>query len=374
MRVIIIGAGLGGLTLAQGLLAEGIDFDLYERDGDAEARFQGYRIGLGDEGLEGLRSCLPTRLHPLLEAISGEVSGDGRRVDIHLNELGRQAAQYEGKMFDRHVLRHLLLAGLGDRVHFGKQLTAYEVLPDGTVLARFIDGTSSTADLMVGADGMGSTVRRQLVPGVEPIDLGIHGGIGRTPLTDQMLALVPGWSTMVQGTDVQLYLGKMVFQQDPAIAAAELAPDVYLPSARSYLRWVLLVPPGAQYEFPSIEADPTVAVKILLDVMKDWHPDLRAVLEQADPRNSGIGPLKDAGPVAPWQTGPVTLLGDAAHPLPPGGNGATLALQDAAQLRDKLLAPDLFPAVADYERALRARAAEARGDADVAIDRINGES
>lgn len=374
MRVIIIGAGLGGLTLAQGLLAEGIDFDLYERDNDAEARFQGYRIGLGDEGLEGLRACLPQRLHSLLEAISGEVSGDGRAVDIHLNELGRQAPQYEGKMFDRHVLRHLLLAGLGDRVHFGKHLAAYEVQPDNTVLARFTDGTSSAADLLVGADGMGSTVRRQLVPGVELVDLGIHGGIGRTLLTDQMHALVPGWSTMVQGPDVQLYLGKMLFRQDPEVAAAELAPDVHLPSARSYLRWVMLVPPGAQLDFPSFEADPAIALKAILDLMQDWHPDLRAILEQADPRNSGIGPLKDTGPITPWQLGPVTLLGDAAHPLPPGGNGATMALQDAAQLRDILLEPDLLPALADYETAMRARAAEARGDADVAINRINGEN
>lgn len=374
MRVIVIGAGLGGLALAQGLLASGIDFDLYERDTQAEERFQGYRIGLGDEGLAGLRSCLPPRLHALLEAISGEVSGDGRLVDTDLNELGRQPAQYEGKMFDRHVLRQLLLAGLGEHVHFDKQLAAYEVRPDHTVVARFTDGTSTTGDLLVGADGMGSTVRRQLVPGVEPIDLGIHGGIGRTPLTEQMQALVPGWSTMVQGPDVQLFLGKMVFQQDPAVAAATLAPDVHLPSARSYLRWVLLVPPGAKIDFPSIEADPAVALDIALGVMKGWHPDLRAILEQADHNNSGIGPLKDYGPVAPWPLGSVTLLGDAAHPLPPGGNGATMALQDAALLREKLLEPDILPAIAAYERDLRARAIDARGDADIAIDRITSDA
>jgi len=336
MRVIVIGAGLGGLCLAQGLRQAGIEAEVYERDGDVEARFQGYRIGLGLPAMNTLKRCLPERLHPLLMAVSGELTGDGRVVDEQLNEKGRAPRQDEGVLFDRHVLRYLLLAGLRDRVHFGKKLDSYEELGDGTVSARFADGTTTTGDVLVGADGMGSTVRRQLLPSVEILDTGVRGVIGRTPLTKRFEALVPGWSTLVLGRDSRLFLGKMPFRRPPHLAAAELAPDVFLPETESYLRWVMLLPP-TRSNVMQADYEGQDGVDVVLGLIENWHPDLREMVRQADRRNSGLGPIRYANPIEPWPTRAVTLLGDSAHPMPPGGLGANLAFFDAASLSANLV-------------------------------------
>ncbi|HVV25107.1 MAG TPA: FAD-dependent monooxygenase, partial [Pseudonocardiaceae bacterium] len=165
-------------------------------------------------------------------------------------------------------------------------------------------------------------------------------------LTERFADLVPGWSTMVFSGDLRLFLGKMPFTRPPREAAAELAPDVHLPDTPSYLRWVMLMPSGH-------DADLTD----LLHVMRDWHPDLRALIEEADGENSGVGELKIGPRVDPWPTRAVTLLGDAAHPMPPGGLGANLAFRDARLLSDTLGAVrdgtiELLPALADFEREM----------------------
>jgi 2-polyprenyl-6-methoxyphenol hydroxylase-like FAD-dependent oxidoreductase len=367
MKVIVIGAGLGGLALAHCLVRQGIDVDVHERDDSPAARFQGYRIGLLDRGVDDLRYCVPTRLHPLLDAVSGDATGPGRAVDDQLVELGVAPPRDEGLLFDRDVLRHLLLADLPDRVHFGRKLDSYTEVADGTVRADFADGTSVTADLLVGADGMGSTVRRQLLPDVQIVDLGVHGAIGRTTMTQRFAALVPGWSTMVISGDLRLFLGKMPFRRPPREAAAELAPDVVLPPTTSYLRWVMLLPDGHEDEL-EIGASPEAALDAVLDIVRDWHPELRALIEEADRNNSGVGPLRVGPRIDPWPTRAVTLLGDAAHPMPPGGLGANLALRDARLLSDTVtdvLASGgaLLSALSDYERQMCEYASKAREEA-----------
>ncbi|MFI9385417.1 FAD-dependent oxidoreductase [Kutzneria sp. NPDC052558] len=347
MKVVVIGAGLGGLALAQRLVGADVDVRVYERDSAIEARFQGYRIGLGGPGLTALAGALQPRLHPLLDAVSGLVESPGRAVDSQLTVLGEQdAVNDEGRMFDRNVLRHLLIAGLGERLRFDMKLDRYEELADGAVRAHFADGTTVDADVLVGADGMGSTVRRQLLPQIEIHDLPVYGAIGRTELAG-FEHVIPGWSTVVSAKDVQLMLGRMKFQRSPVQAAAELAPDVTLPDTPSYIRWVLLLPGTPK----TLDLDP------VLDLIEDWHPDLRALIARADVNNSGVSPIKEGDPIEPWPTRAVTLLGDAGHPAPPGGLGANLAMVDAELLADKLIAVrdgrvEKIRALAGYEQAM----------------------
>ncbi|HEX5406512.1 MAG TPA: FAD-dependent monooxygenase [Pseudonocardiaceae bacterium] len=280
--------------------------------------------------------------------------------------MGTAPPRDEGLLFDRDVLRRLLLAGLADRVHFGRKLDSHTELPDGTVRADFADNTQRTADLLVGADGMGSTVRRQLPPDVRIADLGVHGAIGRTTMTECFAALVPGWSTMVISGDLRLFLGKMPFRRLPREAAAELAPDVTLPPTTSYLRWVMLLPDG--HAGLEIGAAPEAALGAVRDIVRDWHPELRALIAHAAPDNSGVGPLRIGPRIEPWPTRAVTLLGDAAHPMPPGGIGANLALRDArllSQTMNTTLASGgaLLPALSDYERQMCDYAGKAREEA-----------
>jgi len=366
MRVIVIGAGLGGLCLARGLRQAGIDVSVHERDAGPAARFQGWRIGLRDEAVRTLRWCLPERLHALLDATSGDAMGEGRAVDPQLALLGTAPGQDEGRLFDRNVLRHLLLAGTD--VEFGSKLDGYDELPGGGVRARFAGGRTETADLLVGADGMGSTVRRQLLPQVHEVDLGVRGVIGRTPLTERFEPIVPGWSTFVAGEDIQLFLGTMRFRREPRAAAAELAPDVEVPDTRSYIRWLTLL--RADHPLVATE-DPEAAVALLLELTAGWHPDLRARLEQADRDNSGVGALRHTTEIGAWPAGPVTLLGDAVHPMPPGGLGANLAFRDARLLAELLgTGRALADVLADYRRQVLEYGAAAREEALAGLARM----
>ncbi|SHF64569.1 FAD-dependent oxidoreductase [Streptoalloteichus hindustanus] len=340
MRVVVIGAGLGGLCLAQGLRQAGIEVDVYERDPGVHARFQGYRLGLSEVGAEALRGCLPHHLHPVLTAITGELAGDRPVVDPRLEPVG-DLGPTTGTAVDRHVLRHLLLDGLD--VRFGHQLTDHQVGEDGRVRVHFAHGQTTTADLLVGADGIGSAVRAQLAPEIRPEDTGVRFVLGRTPLTDRFARLVPGFGTVAKGSGLTLMLGLMRFRVPPRQAAP------WLPDTPDYVRWVGM---------PTSPAP-------LAELMRDWHPDLRAVVEATDTAHSAQLSIRVVRPGARWPLGPVTLLGDAIHATSPsGGNGANTALRDADLLRRNLIAVaahrgNLLDAVDDYERQMIDYGAEA---------------
>jgi 2-polyprenyl-6-methoxyphenol hydroxylase-like FAD-dependent oxidoreductase len=356
MRVSVVGAGLGGLCLAQGLRGAGIEAEVHERDPAITARFQGYRLVLNPAGFEALRGCLPPRWHPLLDAIVGDAYGERLILDPHLNRIGELGPGKTGIVVDRHVLRHLLLTGL--TVHTGAALTGYDVLDDGRVRARFAHGAPATADLLVGADGVSSAVRAVLSPQTVPADTGVRFVIGRTPLTERFAGLSRAFGSKIAGDGVSLLLGAMRFRTPPKEAAERLAPEVTLPDIRDYVRWAMILPPGGS---PGAR-DPREAA---LSMMEDWHPDLRALIEQGDPDNSALLSIRVVQPRERWSPGPVTLLGDAVHATSPtGGNGANTALRDADLLRRCLIdaaegRQDLLGAVGGYERQMFEYGAEA---------------
>ena len=356
MRVTVVGAGLGGLCLAQGLRGAGIEVDVHERDPAITARFQGYRLVLNPAGFDALRGCLPPRWHPLLEAIVGDAYGERLVLDPRLNRIGELGPGRAGIVVDRHVLRHLLLTGL--TVHTAAALTGYDVLDDGTVRARFGRGAPATADLLVGADGVNSAVRAVLSPRTVPADTGVRFVIGRTPLTERFAGLSRAFGSKIAGDRVSLLLGAMRFRTPPKEAAERLAPEVTLPDVPDYVRWAMILPPGGS---PGAH-DPRTAA---LSMMDGWHPDLRALVEQGDPDNSALLGIRVVRPRERWSPGPVTLLGDAIHATSPtGGNGANTALRDADLLRRCLIDAaegrrNLAEAVGGYERQMFEYGAEA---------------
>jgi 2-polyprenyl-6-methoxyphenol hydroxylase-like FAD-dependent oxidoreductase len=331
-RVLVAGAGLGGLTLAQALLREGMDVRVYEADDGSGDRFQGYRIGLATPGLEALRAALPERLYALAEATGGSLAGPGMLFDERLTVLGHDVPgpPPDTLAMDRQVLRGILLGGLGDRVAYGRRLVDFAE-DAGGVTARFADGSEARGALLVGADGGGSAVRRRLVPEVGLADSDLCGVMGRTPATDRFLRLVPGRGTMVKGPATTLMLGSMRFGREPSAAAAELVPGLDLPQRDDYVRWVLFVPPA----HPAAGGPPRVgdeARDLALELLDGWHPDLLELVRSADMSAAGRSKVLDR-PMPPWPVGRVTLLGDAAHlTLASGGNGANTALRDAVRL------------------------------------------
>jgi 2-polyprenyl-6-methoxyphenol hydroxylase-like FAD-dependent oxidoreductase len=349
MRVSVIGAGLGGLALAQGLRGAGVEAEVHEQDPAITARFQGYRLVLDQAGFAAVRTCLPQRWRPLLEAIVDDTRVERLVLDPQLNRIGELGSPRAGLVVDRHVLRHLLLTGLD--VHTGAALTGYDVLDSGKVDARFAHRDPVTADLLVGADGIASAVRGVLSPRTVPTDTGVRFVIGRTPMAERFAGLSRAFGAKITGGGVSLLLGAMRFRVPPKRAAEELAPEVTLPDVGDYVRWAMILPSGGSLG----AASPQEAV---LSRIEGWHPDLRALVEHGDPDNSALLSIRVVEPRERWAPGPVTLLGDAIHATSPtGGNGANTALRDADLLRRCLIEAaaggrDLLGAVGDYERQM----------------------
>ena len=371
LRVCVIGGGLGGLCLAQGLHKAGISVAVYERDSSPEARTQGYRFHMDIRGEEALSECLPPSLYELALATRGQQSRGATVFSIIDGEL-REAATRRfpesgssefvtvGSSIDRLTLRQILLAGLDDVVHFGKDFTRYEQQPDGTVRACFVDGTEAVGDVLVAADGVGSRIREQFLPHAEMIDTGVRWLGGKTMLTDEIRSLLPPQLAetfgMVPGVAQSMLFGLVTFRQDPNQAAAHLWPGLRFHTMGDYVFWgVLASRQQLAISDDELNTMPGSDLKLLvLALVANWPRALRTLIEQCQPDQTFILKMRHAKPIEHWQTTNVTLLGDAIHAMPPRGSGANTALRDASQLSRSLIAvaslgTPLHQALHDYE-------------------------
>ncbi|HEY3261882.1 MAG TPA: FAD-dependent oxidoreductase [Pseudonocardiaceae bacterium] len=141
LDVLVVGGGIGGLCLANGLVRSGISVAVYERDESAQFRNQGYRIGLKESGARALRDCLPNHLFDLCVATSIRQATRMIFMDDQLRpKFAKTIPPVEpglaGFGVNRLTLREILLAGLDGPVHFGKLFRCYENIGDSGC-ARF---------------------------------------------------------------------------------------------------------------------------------------------------------------------------------------------------------------------------------------------
>ncbi|MFF0492314.1 FAD-dependent oxidoreductase [Nocardia sp. NPDC004068] len=347
MNIVVAGAGLAGSLLAQGLSRAGIDVTVFERE-PAERDAQGYRIHIDQPGDLALRELLPPELYDRVLATAGK-RGSGVRVldpglrvvqEFLVPETADEAVSGRHLTVDRSTLRRILLTGL--TVRHAAPFQRYEVLDTGRVRAWFGDGTEIDADLLVGADGTHSRVRAQLLPHAEVVETGQTEIYGRTALTEEARALTPpaaldGFCTVV-GDD-----GRFV-----PVAAHE-----FLSGGSDYVMWVV-VAPAERFPAGLERADGAELRRIAADTVRDWHPNLGALIRLGDPDSVARTTIRTAKPLSPWESGPVTLMGDAAHTMVPAGISAAVALRDAAELCRRILAEPgaLVAAVHDYEGAM----------------------
>ena len=188
-HVMIIGGGLGGLWLAQGLKKAGISVAVYERDQTRNERLQGYRIHIEAMGNRALHDCLPAHLFEAYLKTTGSAGKGLLMSDEQLNHLVEFAANSASqtdpleapRSASRITLRQVLLAELDEIVHFNKAYSHYQENPDGSVTAFFEDGTSAAGDLLVAADGGNSRVRQQFLPQAQRVETAttVHESVGR---------------------------------------------------------------------------------------------------------------------------------------------------------------------------------------------------
>lgn len=358
MRVIVIGAGIGGLALAQGLRTAGIDVSVHDRDPEVSAT-GGYRLHLDHHASAALGRLLPRAVYRavLASAAHPRTFRQFALLDHRLRTLvlERGTPGEDALMIGRIPLRRLLAHDLD--VRFGAEYTGHDVDADGRVTARFADGSTDRGDLLVGADGVGSRVATALAGGPTSRPLPITGIVGRTPLTPAVRALLPtalhtgpGLAFGPGGTLLFLSLHDPVAA--PALASADPAvpADVEDPT----VVWGFTLPAAR------LPAGPVPATRIAAA----WPEPVPALVAAGEPARATVFGYHAADPdtdLTPWPSGTVTALGDAVHAMPPtGGRAAATAIRDADLLvRELTSGADVPVAVHAYERAMPAYAVDA---------------
>ncbi|MBD2802214.1 FAD-dependent monooxygenase [Xenorhabdus szentirmaii] len=327
-KVVIIGAGIGGVTLAALLSSSGVKCDIYEQrttfseDGfglniQPEAVSVLYRLGLADK----LNSCgIQTRVHRYVDH-----SGNLLFEEVRGIEAGFDTPQVS---ISRSELHNLIFSNVKTNAafHFGKKFST-----DTLCQAEW------AKNLIVGADGIHSAMRQNLFPDSMQLNSGTMTlWRGMTP----MPKFLDGRTMIIANGDDGIRL---------------IAYPVSKPHdlrGESLINWVLLVPISLDKPF-DITTHRVQATNFLLGLIKDWHFDwlnLQTLISTSKTlmRTSMV----DRNPLDKWSHDQCVLIGDAAHPMfPIGANGATQSIIDAGTLASAICeSPDFKTAIAKFEQ------------------------
>jgi 2-polyprenyl-6-methoxyphenol hydroxylase-like FAD-dependent oxidoreductase len=339
MNITIIGAGLGGLTLARVLHVNGIAATVYELDDSPAARTQGGMLDIHDyNGQVALRDAgLSEQFQAIIHPGGQAMRVLDRDNTVLLEETDDESAGNRPEV-DRGELRQMLLDSLpAATIRWGKKVTGARALGDGRHEVTFADGETVTTDVLVGADGAWSRIRplvSDAVPaytGISFVEVDHADADERHPVPasvvggGMLFALAPGKGFLAhKETDGSLH--------------------VYI-ALKTSQEWL----DGIDW------ADRDNGKAVLLEEFAGWAPEIRSLITEADgaltPRTINALPIRHR-----WDRVPgVTLLGDAAHVMSPfAGEGANLAMFDGAELGKAIAArpDDIETALSAYEKEL----------------------
>ena len=376
LPVIIVGAGISGLSLAQGLAKEGIPFQVYDSDASLDARSQGYRFRISDDGIDALEENLtPEHFENLLYSCGTVPTGNN--FPINLDALtggpGEMLFKPGTKVpfpvkprraplaADRGLLRQALVDGIEDRVFWGRRFESY-INKEETVLVQFADGSEVEGSMLVGADGTWSRVRRQQLPHHRLLDSESRPMFGKTNITkefiEQFSETAPSGVSFIRGPDgVSCVLETMRF-----------AADMRYKPPQDYMYWVLFLRADNELAPKNIlSLSPAECTALAKKLTKNWHPSLRSLFEHANDTDTCAIHVVTSGPDSlnsleyPRDEDRVTLIGDAAHPMSITGTlGATTGLLDGSRLIKALKKSNMNPVgMRQYEREMREYATDA---------------
>ena len=375
LRVLITGAGLGGLCLAQTLLRQrDVEVEIFERDKSLWDRPQGYRLHIDSDGVNALYQSLTPELYKLFDATSMKPLPFTTIVDTKLAIQNRLTSDEHGSTqvhsshelpahvnVNRATLRQILFTELENIVHFGKKLSHYESDETG-VTVTFEDGAKAKGDILVGADGIRSVVRKQRVPHANIQDTGVRAIYGRIPIPEAM-KYVPEqaredvFTVAVDSNKLFLGLGPVVFPTRPDVAASQLMPQADLQPQEDYVVCIV----GGRKEFFRQDDSHLHALsseelqQLSLELMKEWPESSSAIPAHGDPKSFFFVEMYTSIPCEMPESANVTLLGDAIHAMTPTlGRGANIAMRDGALLGRHLQdvvhgRRNLSEAISEYE-------------------------
>jgi len=329
-HVAIIGGGIGGVALAVACLHRGIPFTLYERDSSFGARSQGYGLTLQQAskaidgfGVFSLKEGVISTRH-VVHTTKGKVIGEWGMRKWMQSDL-KTSPKRTNVHIARQSLRLALLEQLGghDAVQWGHQLVDFnECRGEGVDLSFQVNGKikSAKADLVVGADGIRSSVRRLLIgEDITPLRyLGCIVILGICPLRS------------LEDLDSPLLDSATVFQ------TANGNERIYMmPYASDSVMWQLSFP-MPEKEAKALSAQGALALKEEACRRTQWHNPIPQILAATLGTQISGYPVYDRELLEPElldKGGAITLIGDAAHPMSPfKGQGANQALLDALAL------------------------------------------
>ncbi|MEU6532858.1 NAD(P)/FAD-dependent oxidoreductase [Streptomyces sp. NPDC046928] len=356
-RVAIIGAGPGGLLCARVLQRHGIAATVYDRDAGPDARDQGGTLDLhaGDGQIALREAGLLDEFHRLSRPEGQEMRQLDPAGTVLFHHVPEPDERFKPEI-DRGLLRRLLLDSLRPgTVRWGHTLRSADGPTGGPRQLRFADDTTVECDLVIGADGAWSTVRRAVSP-AQPRYTGV--------------SFLEAWFHHVTARHPEI--AGLVGQGSAAAADGERGLFAQRNGGDHVRVYVIQRAPADWITAEGLTPQDTDGIRTLLsDRYRDWSPRMRRLLADND------GPYVDrpihALPVPhTWEHDPsVTLLGDAAHLMPPLGVGVNLALLDACELALALARHDTVEqAVRAYEATMLPRSTQTARVLDGAAEHL----
>ncbi|KAF2967000.1 hypothetical protein GQX73_g6577 [Xylaria multiplex] len=332
-HVLIAGAGLGGLTLAQALRKQGISFEIFERDRSERERRPGWVIGL-HHMLDDLKESIPDDLPPISSLNNlfplTKYQPEAVYYDIAKPNQPKIGVRGDESEWVVRAARHRIVKWLEThiKVQYNKQIVNIEET-ENKVKIYFQDGTSAEGDILVGAEGARSATRKHILKDKDPV---------RPP----PMAVIHGFATLHgEELDEQLRLGHSLYMVDmsstngsPMMFLVTLV-EVYPDGESGRIGWALIWPDerATKEDFWVYNATGQEQYDFVVEKTKNLPAKYLTTLKRSDPETT-VPVLRlytlvmDSLP-----TGRITLLGDAAHAMTPfRGEGGFHALSDALNL------------------------------------------